>query len=184
MPPSNECENDPVDALVSDGTFDRDEQLRDAVLAQTTAVLRRRCHMRRAGLVTALAICFLAGAGTMRLSRPPASDDGGLIARQAEKRPREIAPKIDRVATKPTEEMTDRHRPPYKLRRAGFEDIRRVSDRYLYEKGDVALALQYYTRALDTASNEQRAISVEEDSWLLMALKTSRMKETEDDNNG
>jgi hypothetical protein len=52
-----------------------------------------------------------------------------------------------------------------------------VSDRYLHEKGDVALALRYYTRALNTASNEQQAISVEEDSWLLMALKTSRMKE-------
>jgi len=183
MPPSNDCDNDPVDVLLRSGKSDRDEQLRDAVLAQTTAVLRRRCHMRRAGLVAALAICYLAGAATVRLSWPLASDDGVPIARLAEERPPESAPELDPVATKPPEETTDRPQPPYELRRAGFEDIRRVSDRYLHEEGDVALALRYYRRALDTASNEQRAISVEEDSWLLMALKASRMEETENDNN-
>jgi hypothetical protein len=184
MPPSNEYENDPVDALLKGGKFDRDEQLRDIVLTQTTAVLRRRRHVRRAGVVAALAVCYLAGAATMRLWRPLASDDGGLIAREAQERPPEMAPEVDRVATKPTEEMPDRQRQPHKLRRAGFEDIRRVSDRYLHEKGDVALALRYYRRALDSASTEQRAISVEEDSWLLMALNTSQMEEKEDDNNG
>ena len=68
------------------------------------------------------------------------------------------------------------------LAEATYEQIRRVSDRYLYEERDIRLALQYGDRALDRASAEELAVSAE-DSWLMMALKLSRTEETEDDRN-
>ena len=183
----SDSHSDSVDALLNGKSYGRDEQLHAAVLAQTTGMIRRRRHVRRVFLVAALVACYLAGVATMQLQRPGGPDHMSLAAEQSpsqEEQPPEIAPapQPERIAMTRTDKKNERPRRRRELRTAGFDDIRRVSDRYLRENGDVALALRYYCRALDIASAEQRAISVGEDSWLLMALKNSRMEETENDN--
>jgi hypothetical protein len=44
------------------------------------------------------------------------------------------------------------------------------------------LAIRTYARALKYASAEERAISPEHDTWLLMALKDAKSKETKHEN--
>ena len=63
-----------------------------------------------------------------------------------------------------------------------FDVLRCISDREVRQHGDLALAVRYYARALNGASAEQRAISIEEDNWLLLALKEARMEESHDEN--
>jgi hypothetical protein len=58
-----------------------------------------------------------------------------------------------------------------------FEAYRRAGDRFLREPAQLSMAVRSYTNALSVASAEERAISPERDSWLLMALKDSRIKE-------
>src|SRR3954469_24078384 len=51
------------------------QQLCESVLAQTTAVIRKRRRLRRAGTAAALAGCYLAGVATIVLWRSGASID-------------------------------------------------------------------------------------------------------------
>ncbi len=187
MPSPSELDDESVDALLGNKGYQCDGQLRNAVLMQTAGVLRRRRYARRAVLVAALVICYVAGTATTQLWRLSDPDAIGQVAQQRlpqkeQQRDAISRPEPDRVLATLPNTAQKPPRSPKELRQAGFEDIRRVSDRYLHDKGNVRLALHYYSRALDAASSEQRAISVEEDSWLLMALKASRMEETKDDN--
>ncbi len=59
-----------------------------------------------------------------------------------------------------------------------------AGDRHLHEKGDPLAALRDYSRALDHASAEELAISYEEDSFLLAALKLARIEENRNENDG
>src|SRR6266481_2377404 len=57
---------DPLHDLLTRPTPTADAALRQALLSQTTRVLRRRLYVRRAGQVAVLAACYLAGVFTMR----------------------------------------------------------------------------------------------------------------------
>jgi hypothetical protein len=165
--------------------------VRRQVLAQTISVVRRRGVMRRLGLAAGLAWCYLAGMVTMwgwaaasippdatvieQPAPPDAKPDDGI--RPAPEQPRSPGVRRPRPGQPP-------HSGQGGVARADFEQIRRVSDRYLHEQGDIAKALHYYTRALDQATPDQREISVAQDSWLLMALKEARRKEDPNDNHG
>ena len=99
--------------------------------------------------------------------------------------PQRSTPLADQNGKNPQQELSSMPKQLASRRQAGFEEIRRVSDRLLHDQGDVSAALQFYSRALDQASTDQMAVSVDEDSWLLMALKSARMKEKQDeDKNG
>ena len=166
------------------------DRLRLPLLTQTTSVVRRRRVIRRLGLAAALAGCYLAGMVTVwgsvaastprdaafeRHSTPEAKpDEGSQPAPQrpgppSVRRPRPAQPRDGRQVV---------------AARADYRQIQRVSDRYLNEEGDILKALHYYTRALDQATPDEREISLESDSWLLMALKEARRKEHSNENGG
>ena len=187
--------NYPEDDLVgnllnAEGPTDVD-RVRLPLLAQTTSIVRRRRVIRRLGLAASLAGCYLAGIVTVwgwvaasiprdataieQHAAPDAKpDEGGLPAPERPRspdvrRPRPAQPRDGRQVV---------------AERADFGQIRRVSDRYLYEEGDIVKALHYYTRALDQATPDEREISLETDSWLLMALKEARRKEHPNEDGG
>jgi len=170
---SNENEHDPLETLLGDRSLGHDESLRSDILGQTSVVLRWRRNVRRVKFVAALVVCFLAGAISMRLWQSPIEKDSPMVAEEIEKNvPQEPSAPVQ-IAVATTKKRTPRQ--------VGFEEIRGVSDRYLQEQGDLPTALQYYSRALDQASTDEMSVSVDEDSWLLMALKSARMKEKQNE---
>ncbi len=186
-PDTFEGDGDPVDALLSAGRCSgTDDRLRQAVLGRTIGVVRRRRRLKRVALGAALLGCYLVGVATTQLSRSPTGRTVGPLAQQrgGPRASAQPTPRPSRVVPQPQADLPAGrcNGRIAKVRQADFDDIRRLSDRYLEREGNVTLALRYYARALNTASAEQRAISVEEDSWLLMALKQARLKEIRHDN--
>jgi len=184
-------EPDLVDKLLNVEGPRGTERIRPRLLAETTSVVRRRRIVRRLGLMAALAGCYLAGVATADGWRgASAQPDGSLVQRRIASE--DSAPEGVRPTPKPTQSLGIRRQRP--VQRSGrpraapapadFEHIRRVSDRYLYEQGDIATALHYYTRALDRASPAEREVSVEKDSWLLIALKEARKEENQNEDRG
>jgi hypothetical protein len=184
-------QRDPVGELLTIPAPTRGDRLRPLLLEKTMSAVRRRRIVRRLGLAGALAACYLAGivsaGGWMRLPAPP---DGSVVEQPAgppvqrgtvPDQPSVGAPLRENRDSPHENRGSPQDRPPTKrttaVARADFEQIRRVSDRYLNEQGDVLTALHYYTRALKQASPAERAISVEHDSWLLMALKQAQIEE-------
>lgn len=55
-----------------------------------------------------------------------------------------------------------------------YDRLRRLGDEYLLQRGDVQLAVEFYSRALNALSEEELAIS-DEDTWLLISLKRDRL---------
>jgi hypothetical protein len=176
---------DLVDELLSAGDPAGTDRIRSALLGQTSLVLRRRRRVRRLGVIAALAACYLGGMATVQAwkgfpTRSETSVAGEEIAPDI-KPPEQIQP-----APKPAESPRPRkqqavprtNKASSAVAQADFEQIRRLSDRYLYEDGDIAKALYYGTRALRRATPEELDVCVEEDSWILMALKLARKKET------
>lgn len=72
------------------------------------------------------------------------------------------------------DESKSRPKPPSR-----FEQLRRISDLYLYQHGDVTTAIRYYRKALDAATAEELAVAMDKDSWLLIALKQELLRERE-----
>jgi len=187
MTRSNVPEDDLVDELLHVEGPTGVDRTRLPLLAETTSVVRRRRMARRLGVVAALAGCYLAGllttwAVAARGGKPgPIRRDAPVVRQWAapEETPQKAVPSVPESS--PSRDARPRRPAPgprgTAVARADFEHIRRVSDRYLHEQGDLVTALHYYRRALKEASTEERAISVEKDSWLLMALKQARIEE-------
>jgi len=158
MSSTNQPEADSVGALLGPRRTVPDDGLRQSLLGQTSGVVRRRRQARRALFWAALAGCYLAGVATTQLWELPAKPGAPEVAVQAEDRQ--------------TESPSDREiAESFALVPANFENIRRVSDRYLNEEGDMASALRCYGQALDRATPQERTVLSEEDSWLLKAIK-------------
>jgi hypothetical protein len=135
------------------------DDLRNAVYRQTVGTLRFHRRMKKVLFAASLVGCYLAGAATM-----------GLCPTAQKERPN-VSPAQIAVQPAPREPQI---KPP-KLTRE--ERLRREGDRLL-EKGDMKQAVRRYELALNLASADQRAISPERDTWLLMALKSARSQET------
>jgi len=168
-------EPDPIDALAGvAGQCTGDDELRQSVLACTVGVIRRRRRLKRISLVTTLFGCYLAGIGTVLLLSP----DGGSPSASLDGK--NNGPKHEVL---PVNSMDEIGRRSVAKNQSRFEVLRQKGDRCLRQKRDLALALRHYDRALGYASAEERAISAEDDGWLLMALKESQIQETrnEDD---
>lgn len=160
--------------------------LREAVLAQTTGVIRFRRRMKRTGPIAALAGCYLAGLLTMSVwrasveQRPESSASPRDLAVQSQPkadlqptRPL-VRPEDDGVITGAAAQTTIAKLSPY-------DRLRRAGDRQLGEENDVAAAARTYRRALKLASPTQRSIAPDQDTWLLMAMKNDQTyKPTED----
>ena len=169
------------------------EALRGLVLAETIRQLRRRRRLRHFAFAVALAGCYAAGLGTMGVylrgapipaSRPvadrPVTGDSGGSSDLADSEREPDAPRPEQVA-----QDIDVPVPAFVLERWAGSAIkgrraamyRRAGDSYLGESGDLEAALRCYARSLDLSSEQDLAVSVETDNWLLIALKQARQKE-------
>ncbi|MHC4399893.1 MAG: hypothetical protein ACYTG0_09455 [Planctomycetota bacterium] len=179
MPSPNQPEFPEVDDLLTVKEPTGTDHVRLRTLAQTSSVVRRRQVARRVAAIAAMAGCYLAGilsaAGWIGLSGLSGDRDGGRES-ASDERPGKLAPPI-RKPTGPRPKRDDR---PL-VAQADYEQIRRVSDRFLYEDGDITTALHYGSCAVNRATREQRAIDVKKDSFLVMALKLERMEESQND---
>jgi hypothetical protein len=193
-----------IDDLLNPGCeIERDELRQEAILAQTFGVMRRRRRLKRSGVALALAVCYLSGIATpvsWFTNRSDRSD--GQIAMNQKEEPDSAS--RNKMETTPENENGDR--PTFRGQRAEgtvaengtvpfdsgmtdspavkiskYERMRREGDRLLREAGDIAQAVRRYNRALALASEAELAIAPDEDSWLLMALKTEHTKETKND---
>ncbi len=165
---------DDVDVLLSPSTVRENDNLRQAILQRTTRIVRRRRSVRNGLWLAAMVVCYAAGATTMHFV---AQHDG-----QAPQPVVQREPPASQVLPRPAASVAERpHAAPSEPALSPYERLRRYSDRVLNQKGDIALATRCYARALDQASAEERAISVD-DSWLLMALKADRFREKTHEN--
>jgi hypothetical protein len=173
---SDESQNDPLDAVLGGKSkICGDNALRQAVLAGTLGVIRRRRRLKRCSMAAALLGCYLAGMATLAVWHQGGQQKN--ISNQS----------IDRVAGKeqPNTEVKqtlppDVAGPPdqkavYKVA-SKYEVLCRQADGYLSDPEKLHLAVSKYTQALKHASADQRAISPEHDTWLLMALKDAQSK--------
>jgi hypothetical protein len=173
--------NDPCDDFLDRRRVPPESStLRGALLRRTLGVVRRRRRQRRLGLAAALAACYLAGLASMWLWQqsapavaPPPAEQTPVAVREQPSAPapadgpREVpALVLERWAAQGPVE-----------RRAEF--YRRAGDRYLENDGDVPAAVRCYALALDAGPEEDLEIAPDQDSWLLIALKTARKKEKE-----
>src|SRR5260221_6195096 len=89
--------------------------------------------------------------GSPPVHRPVRPEDDGVFPELASKSPQVAAAKLT----------------PY-------DRLRLAGDKQLEEQNDIAAAAHTYRRALQVASSDQRSISVDNDSWLLMAMKNDQ----------
>ena len=146
-----------------------DGRLREAVLAKTARVLRRRRFIRRLAHAATLAACFFAGLLTAEWRRPAAPPREREIVTAAPS-PAPAPPaaepaELERLAKRSPERRGDLYR--------------RAGDLYATEQGDLSSALRCYREALDAGDEKNLAISAD-DHWLLMAIKDARQKEKND----
>jgi hypothetical protein len=138
-----------------------------------------------------LAACYLAGITTVQgwksfSARPRASAVEQNVLPADE--PRRPGPATFRES-QPSQPRP--HRLPLRpeeidsvIARADFDEIRQTGDRLLHEQGDILGALHCYAGALDRASADKLALSAEEDSFLMAAIKLDRIKENRHDDPG
>jgi hypothetical protein len=156
-----------------------DPAFRQALLARTTRLVRRRLWVRRGAYAAALAACYIAGLLTTRPDRPPQEPAPETQVAKVEPAPPVEAspsPKADPPEQAPAIVLEQWGPLVAKDRRADL--YRRAGDRYLAESNDTLAALRCYRQALDAAPDQWDIAA--EDSWLLMTLKEARIKERRD----
>jgi hypothetical protein len=180
MPLPNDPINDHIESLLSlNQSMSGDDSLRQAVLAGTLGVIRRRRRLKKCSMAGALLGCYLAGMATLAFIRPGGenlsrpSDTHVAVNEQSEPGAARTLPPD--YAGPPDQKAVYRVASKYEV-------LCRQADRYLENPENLQLAVNTYSRALKHASAEQRAISPEHDTWLLMALKDAHSKEIKNDN--
>jgi len=175
-------EPDPLDSILRPQSPPENEPLRQAVYTRTRRVLHRRHRLRQFAYAASLLLSFAAGAGAMRMAifgeRGRVSAPRGSLeesfgeslvvsALGALTRPR--SPELDDsalaaewIAFDSTERRSDLYR--------------QAGDRYMTEEKDLESALRCYRNALDSGTEQDLAISPD-DNWLLMIIKNARQKE-------
>ncbi len=174
---------DPVETVLAASPCGPDHAgLRAALLQRTTGILRRRRRVRRFAVAAALVACYLAGAATAETWWPwrpgaPATASHETVPGGG---PSTVADRPDSDGPPPvpqTPAMDGVGQAVATARITRFQAYCRAGDRFLKEPAQLSKAVRSYSNALSVASAEDRAISPERDSWLLMALKDSRIKE-------
>jgi len=152
-----------------------DEKLRQAVLAGTLGVIRRRRRLKKCAMAATLLGCYLAGMATLaawhwggeKNTLRPSAIQVVSGERSGAERKAELPPD---VSGPPDQKAV------YKVA-SKYDVLCRQADGYLSDPEKLQLAVSTYTRALKYASADQRAISPVHDTWLLMALKDAQTKE-------
>ena len=129
----------------------------------------RRTRNGRLGIITALSACYLAGLMSMKIWM-------ALTASETEQMSDRTARPVESVDRQEDLGQFDRkHDSPPIIAQitSPYQFLRRLGNEH-ERKGKVQLALDYYRRALDAATDEELAIAYGEDSWLLMSIKKDR----------
>lgn len=154
------------------------EHLREALLAETSRVVRRRVWRRRSRLAASWALAYAAGIATVWLGWPRAAVPP--------------APALEMVANKEVTVHPPRHEsPPEDLAALSPEALRRrvagaprdeqrrllrlAGDRYLYGAADVEAALDCYRQVIELTPRAELAKHEANESWLLAELKSSEI---------
>ncbi len=173
--------HDPQDDLVNIllgklSRQDSNDRLRRLLLARTTGVVRFRRRLKRFAWATALAACYLAGMATTQMWRP----QGGQSSLTAGEHASAAGPRPPSDAGKSLPPQASHPAPRQVASRAPsrFEVLRQSGDAHLRDPAGLIGATHDYTLALNAASAAERAIAPGRDSWLLMALKDAKLKET------
>jgi hypothetical protein len=166
-------EPDPLDGMLRPPSLPDNEALRQAVYARTRRLLHRRRRLRQFAYAAALLLSFAAGLLAMRLATPqppPLADAPERLASKDEPQlPNNPPPSSD-------ESALAREWIAFDSEDDRGERFRQAGDRYMTEENDPQSALRCYGNALDHASEQDLAISTN-DNWLLMAIKDARQKE-------
>lgn len=154
--------------------------LRDAIWHETTVHVRRRRLMSLAKRCAAAAALFVCGIGVGVVATGPRS--GPIIPHSNDIKPQTASPAAGGVADTL---LLDSEVFALKLETATKPEqvvlLRRAGDQYLNELGDVQLALRCYQRMLELEDPREAAAVDTDDTWLLMALKSDRQRETDHD---
>jgi hypothetical protein len=176
--------SDPVDEFLREGiSVPYDVPFRDVLLRQTSRVLWRRRWRRRLVHAGAIAASFLLGAACMQLWSPatpaerPAAIHSQAQAPAPTVQPKEQTPEVALGIAAVVKEWK-----AFDDRKQQRELYRQAGDLYFYTNQDYESALRCYTQALDAASDQDLAVSPD-DNWLLIALKEARLKEKNDARN-
>jgi len=170
-------EPDPLDGMLAPPSLPPNmETLQQQMYTQTRRVLRRRRQVRQFAFAAALLVSFAAGLLAMRVSIRPAPVPEPVAKQHEEPRPPDKPPTADESALAREWEAFDR------MDRRG-EHYRQAGDRYMEDESDPQSALRCYANALDNSTEQEQAISPD-DNWLLMAIKDARQKEKDDAKNG
>jgi hypothetical protein len=149
-------------------------ELKERILAKTTRVIRHRRWSRRLAVAAGMAACYVAGALTVW---PAARHVEMSTSSPAVASPRPVPqPQPSPSRPKPAQSPSQLEWQAIEDRHAGADLYRQAGDRYLNEAQDVESALRCYRNALARGGNEAFAISPD-DSWLLVALKSSHSRE-------
>ena len=166
MSKSDDFQDNPIDAVLrADAQSHDTSPLREAALSRTLATIRFRRRMRRCVMAASLAGCYVAGLATVAIQRPTVHEAA--------------LPSAVSSLSSGANGLQNHKNGSAKLTRA--EIVRRDADRCLLDRGDVKEAVRHYDMFLELASADHRAIAPEQDSWLLMALKDARLKESTHD---
>lgn len=180
MPLPDDSQKDPLEVVLGGkGKIFGDDRLRQAVLAGTLCVIRRRRRLKRCVMAATLLGCYLAGIATVVSWRSGTADMSmpsiGQIPANKRTTPDASGSQSSELAALQAYKTSSTHL-------SQFEALRLAGDRYLREPEKLQLAVRAYSRALKYASAEQQAISPEHDTWLLMALKDAQSKEIKNEN--
>jgi hypothetical protein len=174
MTTPDDCPDDLSEAVLRSRCSPPDGEFRRAVLMRTLGVVRRRRRLKRCALGVGLLACYLAGIATVAIEWP----NGTREFRESQARMTDPTPQSSETpsATRPAP-VAPGLRQIAGAELTGYQQWRHAGDECLRERGDISRAVCDYGRALDLASEDERAISPVEDSWLLMALKNAHAKE-------
>jgi hypothetical protein len=179
-------EQDPVEHLLTPAFASEDRTpLRQVLLVETTRRLRRRQRFKQLVHAASLLVCYLAGLGTMRLAisgkTKNQTDNHSQDADYSQSRaftgnPQALTPLVPPIDQDPEVPANVLERIASVSEDKQSNLYRLAADRSLDVDNNVQAALRCYGRSLDTAKQEDLAIS-EDDNWLLMELKKARLEE-------
>jgi hypothetical protein len=152
------------------------QQLRDAVLSQTSRTIRNRRRMRHARLAATLVACYLGGMATMSLwsaGRPVDQIASGSAGGSAQNGELVTGSGVRRLVRPEDDQVASGSVRPAAAPLTPYERLCRAGDQQLEKRDDIQAAARSYKKALQLASADQRSIAPDHDTWLLMAIKQS-----------
>jgi hypothetical protein len=171
-------EPDPLEGMLRPPSPTHDETLRQVVYTQTRRVLHRRRRLRQFAYAAGLLVSFVLGASVIRMTN---SGERGRVSAPRAQTASESANESLGALTRPRSPTPDdsalaREWIAFDSNDQRAERYRVAGDHYMTDENDPQSALRCYGNALDNGSEQDLAISTD-DNWLLMAIKDARQKE-------